>query len=75
MYSFAGNKQRTLDCLEQAYEMRDPVVPYIGVYPNFVILGDEPRYQELLRKINVPDNNQVAFAGKNEEQETKNKLH
>ena len=57
MYSFAGNKERALDSLEQAYEMRDPVVPYIGVYPNFVILRDEPRYQELLRKLNIPDNN------------------
>jgi TolB-like protein len=57
MYSFVGNKERTLDCLEQAYEMRDPFVPYIGVYPNFDILCDEPRYKELLRKLNVPDNN------------------
>jgi len=57
MYSFAANKVRALDCLEQAYEMRDPFVPYIGVYPNFGILRDEPRYQKLLRKLNVPDNN------------------
>jgi hypothetical protein len=35
----------------------DPVMPYIGVQPNYVILHDEPRYQELLRKLNVPDNN------------------
>jgi len=54
MYSFAGNKEKALDCLEQAYEMRDPVVPYIGVFPNFGILRDEPRFQELMRKLNLP---------------------
>jgi|GEM_PF-1783678 len=57
IYALAGNKERVLDCLEQAYEMRDPVVPYIGVYPNLAILHDEPRFQELLRKLNLPDNN------------------
>ena len=57
LYTYTGNKKRALDCLEQAYEMRDPVIPYIGVYPNLAILHDEPRYQELLRKLNLPDNN------------------
>jgi len=54
MYSFAGNKKRALDCLEQAYEMRDPFVPYIGVYPNFAILHDEPRFQEIAREMGLP---------------------
>jgi eukaryotic-like serine/threonine-protein kinase len=54
MYSFARNKEKTLDCLEKAFEMRDPFVPYIGVYPNFAFLRDEPRYKELLRKLNLP---------------------
>ncbi|MBN1271850.1 MAG: protein kinase [Candidatus Aminicenantes bacterium] len=54
IYAFAGNKEQALDCLKQAYEMRDPVVPYIGVYPNLAILHDEPRFQELLRKMNLP---------------------
>ena len=57
VYSIAANNKGALDCLEQAYEMHDPVAPYIGVFPNFAILRDEPRYQELLRKLNVPDNN------------------
>jgi serine/threonine protein kinase len=54
IYALAGNKERALDCLEKAYEMRDPVAPYTGVFPNFTILHDEPRYQELLRKMNLP---------------------
>jgi eukaryotic-like serine/threonine-protein kinase len=54
IYALAGNKEQALDCLGQAYEMHDPVIPYVGVYPNFIILHDEPRYQELLRKMNLP---------------------
>jgi serine/threonine protein kinase len=54
VYSLAANKEGALDCLEQAYGMHDPVVPYIGVFPNYAILRDEPRYQELLRKMNLP---------------------
>ena len=54
VYALTANKERTLDCLEQAYEMRDPFMPYIGVSPNFAILRDEPRYQEIMHKLNLP---------------------
>jgi TolB-like protein len=53
MYILAGNKERALDCLEQAYEMHDPNVVYTGIYPQFSIIHHEPRYQELLRKLNL----------------------
>ena len=55
IYALAANKERALDCLEQAYEMRDPVVIYTGVFPSYAILRDEPRYQELLRKMKLPE--------------------
>jgi len=54
IYSLTRNKEGALDCLEQACEMHDPVAPYIGVFPNFAILHDEPRFQELMRKLNLP---------------------
>jgi len=54
IYSLAGNKERTLDCLKLAYEMHDPNVIYSGVYPQFTIIHNEPRFQELLRKMNLP---------------------
>jgi len=57
LYIHAGNKERALDCLEQAYEMHDPNVIYIGQRTAYAILRDEPRYQELLRKLNLPYNN------------------
>ncbi len=54
LYMHAGNKERALDCLEQAYEKRDPNIVYTGVRAVFAILRGEPRYQELLRKLKLP---------------------
>ncbi len=54
LYVLAGNKERTLDWLEKGYELRDPLTPYIG-RPFFTgLLLNEPRYQELLKKLNIP---------------------
>jgi len=56
VYAYAGNKEKTLDWLEKGVEVRDPNMIVIGVIPLFVdLLGDEPRYQELLWKMNLPD--------------------
>jgi len=57
IYIHAGNKEKTLDCLEQAFEIHDPNIPYTGTRPIYGLLRDEHRYQELLRKLNLPDNN------------------
>jgi hypothetical protein len=54
LYIMARNKKRALDCLEQAYEMRDPNMPYISAQPMYDSLRDEPRFQDLLRKMNLP---------------------
>jgi len=53
LYTFAGNKERALDEMEKAYEVRDPNILYIG-RPSYAILRDELRYQELLRKLKLP---------------------
>jgi serine/threonine protein kinase len=53
LYIHAGNKERALDCLEQAYEKRDSNIVYTGVRSVFDILRDEPRFQELLRKLKL----------------------
>jgi len=54
LYLMSGNKERALDCLEQSYEMHDPWIPYISTAPLYDSLRDEPRFQELLRKMNLP---------------------
>jgi len=53
VYSSAGEKEQAVNWLERAYEMKDPNMPYI-ITPGFDILRDEPRYQELRRKMNLP---------------------
>jgi hypothetical protein len=53
VYSFAEEKEQALTWLERAYETNDPIMPYL-VTPAFDILRDEPRFQELLRKMNLP---------------------
>jgi TolB-like protein/Tfp pilus assembly protein PilF len=53
-YAAAGETEKTLQWLEKGFEIRDPNMPYI-IEPIFVdLLGDEPRYQELLQKMNLP---------------------
>ena len=52
MYSFAENKEKTLEMLEKGFKVRDPNMPYIRAFNS--LLHDEPRYQELLRKMNLP---------------------
>jgi TolB-like protein len=53
-YVFSGNKKLALDCLEKAYEIHDPNMIII-TSPTYEILRNEPRFQELLRKLNIPN--------------------
>jgi serine/threonine-protein kinase len=55
LYLHAGDKGRALDWFEKAVEARDPNAPYIGL-PDYDSLRSEPRYQALLRKMNLPLN-------------------
>jgi tetratricopeptide (TPR) repeat protein len=54
LYIHAGDKQRALDCLEQAYEKHDSNIVYTGVRSVFAVLSGEPRFQELLQKLKLP---------------------
>jgi hypothetical protein len=33
--------------------MKDPMMPYVSIY-SFDLVDDDPRYQELLRRMNLP---------------------
>jgi TolB-like protein/tRNA A-37 threonylcarbamoyl transferase component Bud32/Tfp pilus assembly protein PilF len=54
LYTRAGKKDEALEWLEKAYEEHDGNMPYISVDPIFDILRDEPRFQDLLRRLNLP---------------------
>jgi len=53
MYGFAGDKENTIEWLERGYEMKDPTMPYTGAPLIFDLLHDDPRYQDLLRRMNL----------------------
>jgi hypothetical protein len=53
MYVFAEDKDQAMEWLEKAYKMRDPMMPYMGYFA-FDLVNDDPRYQDLLRKMNQP---------------------
>lgn len=53
-YYDAGDKEKTLDWLEKAYEERDPNLLYDVRNPfYFDNLSSEPRFRQLLRKMNL----------------------
>ena len=55
LYLLAGERDQALDWLERAYEAHDPNLPYIGAArQEFEIVRDHPRFQALLRKMNLP---------------------
>ncbi|MCX6627678.1 MAG: protein kinase, partial [Candidatus Solibacter sp.] len=53
LYLHAGEKAPALEWLERGFESRDPNLPYLGL-PEFDSLRSEPRYQSLLRRMNLP---------------------
>ena len=55
MYVLAGDKEKTIEWLEMGYEMRDPMMPYVSIF-TFDLLDDDPRYQDLLRRMNLQVN-------------------
>jgi tetratricopeptide (TPR) repeat protein len=51
---YAGDNGRTLTWLEKGYEIHDPGMPYLGQWPMLDPLRSEPRFQALLKKMNLP---------------------
>jgi adenylate cyclase len=52
-YLDAGDKDRAIDFLDKAYDIRDPWLPYIGM-PLWDPLRSDPRFQALLRRVGLP---------------------
>ena len=53
LYNVAGDEQQSLKWIEQAYAERDPNLPYL-LLPIYDNLRDEPRFQALRKKMNLP---------------------
>ncbi len=52
-YALAGDKDRCLEWLERAYEVRDPNLPYLW-YPDFDSVRSDPRFLDLLKRMKLP---------------------
>jgi tetratricopeptide (TPR) repeat protein len=50
----AGEKDRALDWLERAYEVREPSLPYVSSIPNYDPLRRDPRFTDLVRRMGLP---------------------
>jgi len=54
-YIDAGEYGTSIDWLEKAYENRDPNLPYVRALPFYDPLRRDPRFQDLLRRMNLPE--------------------
>jgi serine/threonine-protein kinase len=54
LYALAGEYSQTLDWLERGFAVHDGNMPYLSVVLFSDRLRDEPRFQELLRRMNLP---------------------
>ena len=50
-----GEKASALESLEEAYELRAPMLVSMPVFQWFDPLRDDPRFQDLLRRMNFPE--------------------
>ena len=59
LYALAGEKKTAIDWLERAYEQHGALLDSIRITPEFEELRPDPRFQDLLRRLNLADD-QVA---------------
>jgi serine/threonine protein kinase/tetratricopeptide (TPR) repeat protein len=55
VYAGLGSKSSTLEWLEKAYDDRSTWLTWIKVDPRFDIVRDDPRYRDLLRRMNLSE--------------------
>lgn len=54
LYSIAGENDLAFEWLEKCLEERNPQMPYLCAYVEFEPLRSDSRFQDLLRKMNLP---------------------
>ena len=59
LHAHAGERKVAIDWLERAYEQHGALLEYIRVSPEFEVLRPDPRFHDLLRRLNLADD-QVA---------------
>ncbi len=59
IYMAMGNKEETLNQLEKSYEQHDVWLKELKAWPWFDSLQNEPRYRELIRRMNFPEKGKI----------------
>ncbi len=54
LYAHAGDKEGALEWLEKAYQDRNIAMVFLSVNPTWDSVRDDPRFQDLLRRMNLP---------------------
>jgi tetratricopeptide (TPR) repeat protein len=52
LYLYANEHEKAMDWIDRAFEVRDPNLPYIRITSG--PLRSDPRFQDLLRRMNLP---------------------
>jgi hypothetical protein len=55
IYLGLGQNERAIAALEEAYRERSTLVGYLKMDPRFDVLRSDPRFQDLLRRIHLPE--------------------
>jgi len=53
--AFAGREDCVLEWLERGFEEHDPVMPFVAVHPLWDLVRDDLRFQDLLRRMGLPE--------------------
>ena len=59
LYANAGDREAAIEWLERAYQQHGALLEYVRISPEFKDLRSDPRFQDLLRRLNLADD-QVA---------------
>src|SRR5262249_54067611 len=64
IYAALGDRDRALHWLEQAYQQRVSTLVFIKQGPPFESLHDDPRFEDLLRRIGIPGGSGARSLGR-----------
>ncbi len=53
IYTYLGDNDQALEILEKSYQERDGSLIYLNSFPRWDPLRDDPRFQDLLRRMNL----------------------
>jgi tetratricopeptide (TPR) repeat protein len=54
LYVGLGDREEAFESLQRAYEAHDPQMQYLCIDPHRNSLRDDPRFQDLLRRVGLP---------------------